>query len=199
MDFRQVIESTRQNVRWAQASYSESNWLADRIRKPFAFYVTMDRRFDQQFRDQRILLQRGIVVWGAIIQANAILFEPKGRHPNLPAALIYSEDRVYDANPEYLIDHAHSMYELKGEACSPEMQAFGDKLANEFVMDIKLPIPQGFTDGIQCYYATLLIARKHLPGNYLANGFFPVLIAPQETDVAMVLPAAYWDSKFAPA
>lgn len=76
------------------------------------------------------------------------------------------------------------------------MQAFGDKLANEIVADIKLPIPKGFTDAAQCYYAMLLIARNHLPLNYLVHGFFPVLVAPEETDTVMILPQSYWDSEF---
>ena len=197
MDFRRVIESTRGNVRRAQASYSNANWRADRIKKPF--YAILDRRFDRQLRDQRILLERGRVVWGAIIQANQILFEPDGPHPILPAAIIYSADQRYDADPERLIEHAHNMYDLKGEACTPEMQAFADKLANEMEADVRLPIPKGFTDGAQCYYATPVIARKHLPGKYLAHGFFPVLIAPQETETVIVLPSSYWDSEFARA
>lgn len=199
MDFQHMIESTRENVRRAQASYSDANWRTDRIKKPLMFYILMDRRFNPQLRDQRMLLERGTVVWGAIIQANEILFDPKGMYPSLPAAIVYSTDRVYDANPELLIEQAHSMYDLKGKTCTPEMQAFADKLANEMVADIKLAIPRGFTDSAQCYYATLLIARKHLPQNHLANGFFPVLIAPNETDAVTVLPHAYWDSQFSSA
>ncbi len=191
-----MIEWTRQNVKRAQASYSKADYRNDQIKKSFMMYVIMDRRFDPQFRDQRILLQRGVVVWGSIIQANQILFDPNGSHASLPAAVMYAASKAYDASPDLLIEQAHSMYDLKGQTCTPDMQAFADKLANEMVADIRLPIPTGFTGGRQCYYATLMIARKHLPGNYLANGFFPVLIAPKETETVMVLPETYWDPQF---
>ncbi|MCP4095291.1 MAG: hypothetical protein GY880_04375 [Planctomycetaceae bacterium] len=196
MNFHGIIESTRECTRRAQDSYSDLNWRADRIKKPFRFYLNGDWRFNTQFRDQRTLLQRGTVVWGAIVQANKVLFEQGGSCASLPAAIIYSLDPVYDNDPDRLIEHAHNLYDLKGKSCTPEMQAFGDKLANEIVADIKLPIPKGFTDPAQCYYAMLLIARKHLPLNYLAHGFFPVLVAPEETDTVMILPQSYWDSEF---
>lgn len=87
------------------------------------------------------------------------------------------------------------MYELKGVNCTPDMQAFADKLADETVIDIKLPVPRGFTGGRQCFYATLLISREHLPLNYLANSFFPVLVNLDETDTVTVLPKVYWDDE----
>lgn len=196
MDFVDSIRITRERVREAQSSYSDGSYKQDRIKKPLMFYVTFDRRFDPQFRDQRILLERGRVVWGAIIQANEILFEHKGPCDNLPAAIMYSTGDDYDSQPERLVQHAHSLFDLKGKPCSPEMQAFGDKLANEIVADIKLAVPPGFTDGAETYYATLLMARKHLPFKYLASNFFPVLIAPEQTDSVMGLPKEYWDPDF---
>ncbi len=199
MDLLRVIESTRQRVRYGQRSYNDGRWRADRFKKPFSYWLTFDFRFDRQIRDQRILLERGNVVWGAIIQANQDLFQPRGQFAILPAAIIYSADPVYDADIGLLIAQAHSMYDLKGRTCTPEMQAFGNKLANEMVADIKLPIPTGFTDGVQCYYSTLLIPRAHLPENHLANGFFPILIAPQETKAVMVLPKWYWDPELTEA
>ena len=196
MDFQQVIESTRENVRSAQAAYSDKQWKKDRIRKPLLFWLLMDMRFNRQLKDQRILFERGRVVWGAIIQANEALFEGGGLQSCLPAALIYCEDSTYDADPHRLLENAHNMYDLKGRLCTPDMQAFASKLADEMVADIKLPIPTGFTGGAQCYYGTLLVARKHLPSEYLANSFFPILIAPEETKAATILPWSYWDVPF---
>lgn len=195
LDLAGSIEITRERVRQVQADYSDANFREDRIKKPLMFYVLFDKRFDPQFRDQRILLERGKVVWGAIIQANQMLFE-QGDVPNLPAGIIYSAETDYDGNPALLNEHGTRMYDLKGQKCDPKMQAFADKLANELVADIKLPIPRGFTDGVTCFYATLLMARKHLPFKRLANNFFPVLIAPDDTDTVMVLPKGYWDPEF---
>lgn len=196
MEFQQIIQTTRTITQQAQASYSSADFRRDRIKKPFLFWIIRDGRFDNQLSDQRILLERGKVVWGAIIQANNVLFEENGAHACLPAAVMYSEDPVYDDQPDQLIEQAHGLFDLKGKTVSPEVQAFADKLADEMVADLKLPIPVGMTGGALCYYATLLIARKHLPVNYLNNGFFPVLIAPQETPTVMILPSQYWEPGF---
>ena len=196
MDFQSLLNSIRETTLRAQQSYSEDNWKADRIKKALMLYLIMDRRFDPQFRDQRLLLERGSVVWGSIVQANSALFEPRGGSESLPAAILYSLDPRFDAAPQQLTDYAHNMFDLKGQSVSPEMQDFADKLANEMVADIKLPVPVGFTGGLQCYYATLLIVRKHLPLRHLAQGIFPLLVAPQETDAVMILPQAYWGDFF---
>ncbi|MFT7640664.1 MAG: hypothetical protein ACI9G1_002408, partial [Pirellulaceae bacterium] len=69
MNLATSIATTRQNVQQAQQSYSDKDWNKDRISKPWMWYLMMESRFDEQFRDQRTLLERGQVVWGAIIQA----------------------------------------------------------------------------------------------------------------------------------
>ncbi|MFM7115779.1 MAG: hypothetical protein ACKO0N_04020 [Planctomycetota bacterium] len=194
MEPQYLIDSTRRNLLRIQSGYSNSDFRKDRIKKPFLLHLIGDRRHDLQYRDQRILLERGVAVWGHIIQANRRLLDPKGGVAQPPAAIIYSTDHFFDARPDALSELASRIYELKGRAVTPEMQAFSDKLANEMVADMKLPIPLGFTDGRQCYYASLIICRRHLPMNFLASGLFPVLIAPQSTDTVMIAPQRYWDS-----
>lgn len=194
MNFSQMIESTRERVRNTQATYSKQDWKLDRVKKPLAFYIFRIKENHEQFRDQRILLERGKVVWGSIVQANGAIFDPQGRFQEAGAAIMYSEDPFYDQNLDQLRAHAHNLYALKGQECSADMQAFSDKLADEKTADTKLAIPTGFTEGHPCFYATIMIFRKHLPVNYLANGYFPVLIAPEETDAVMILPHWYWDT-----
>ncbi len=198
MNLERIINSTRDIVEDSQDEYSEADWREDRIKRSFLMAL-FDNRFNQQLRDQRLLLEEGYVVWAAIIQANQMLFEPNGDHTNLPGAIIYSEEDAFDAEPDALIEIAHGMFDLKGRKVSRQMQDFGDKLADEMVADIKLAIPRGFTDGVQCYYASILMARKHFPGGYLAHGFFPLLILPEETEAVMVLPHHYWDRSLSKA
>jgi hypothetical protein len=114
MNLATSIATTRQNVQQAQQSYSDKDWNKDRISKPWMWYLMMESRFDEQFRDQRTLLERGQVVWGAIIQANEHLFQPKGGSDKLPAAVMYSLESFYDDNPEVLGDQASGLYDLKG-------------------------------------------------------------------------------------
>lgn len=195
MDFESIINGTRASLDQARSTYSDDQFSNDRIRKPLSYYLTLDFRFNRQLRSQRPLIERGRVVWGAIVQANSVLFEPRGSSACLPADAMYCDDESLDAHPGSLVSYAHELFELKGEATTPEMQKFSRKLANETSGDVKLTIPTGFTEGHPCYLATILIARKHLPGNHLADGLFPMLILPEETKASMILPRDYWDDR----
>ncbi len=195
MNFQRIIESTRANVRTVQTIYSNQHFDADRIRPPFPFYLWLDRRFRKQFKDQRMLLERGYVVWASIIQANRSLFDPNGPRTSLPAAIIYCADRSFDAQPAYLHDYARNLFAAKGKATSPEMQRFADKLADEFVADNRLAIPKTATGGAQCFYSTIMLSRDHFPLRCLSFPLFPILIAPQESEVGTPLPHVYWDQE----
>ena len=80
MDPKRLIESTRRNLQRAQGTYSNSDYRKDCIKKPFLLSLIGDRRHDAQYRDQRLLLERGMAVWGQIIQANRRLFDPGQSH-----------------------------------------------------------------------------------------------------------------------
>lgn len=189
---RRILEATRKTVRHQQACYSEQDFRKDRLK----WLVHFQSGCYQQFKAQRILLHRGTVVWGAIIQANDALFRSGScMDPALPAAIIYSDNPIFDAKPWMLHSFAQKMFDLKGKRVSREMQKFANRIGGEVAFDVKLEIPTGFTEGIQCYYSTLMIARKHLPGKYLAEDFFPILMLPNETKAVTVLPSRYWDSE----
>ena len=196
MDFQRVIESTRQNVKRAQASYSAENYRVDRIKKPLMMYVIMDRRFDPQFRDQRILLQRGVVVWGSIIQANQILFDPNGSHASLPAASHVCSQQSLRCQSR-LVDRSGTQHvRFKGSGVYSRYAGLRGQVGQRDGRRHPIAHPHGLYRWTPVLLRDLDDRAKHLPGNYLANGFFPVLIAPKETETVMVLPETYWDPQF---
>ena len=47
----------------------------------------------EQYRNQWLLFQEGEIVWGAIVQANSLMFEPSSL--NCPGTIIYSPDKAW--------------------------------------------------------------------------------------------------------
>lgn len=160
----------------------------------WARFLSLDRRFDKFYEDQPTIYQYGQIVWGAIVQANSLLFRP-GSH-DCPAVFLYSLDPRMDAVPEFLVDWAHGLFDIKGVDTDPDLQAFSDKLADEMVADWKLPVPTRITEGVQCYYTTNMIFRRHLPDRLLAGPIMPLLVCPDQSEVAFILPSRYWSNPF---
>jgi hypothetical protein len=143
-------------------------------------------------RDQDLLRDHGQVVWGQIVQANNALFSP-GNRQTLPANVLYSTDAYYDDNVEELEGLAHGMFELKGTVPKdPELRRFAQAISDEMARTMRLEFPESLCEGRQVIFTTCLIHPPHLPGGYLARGFFPLLICPKRTDAVMILPARYW-------
>lgn len=167
----------------------------DFLDMPKWYRKSKDHRFDRHFSDQEKLLTGGTCVWGQIVQANAQLFQ-KGKQ-DTPAAVIYSEDPSAKENPEILYNAAQALYSMKGqEVGDPALQEFADLLANEMDAPLRMPIPVTLTEGIQCYYTSILVARNHLPRRVIGSMLFPLVIHPTETDATMILPHRFWPEFF---
>src|SRR5262245_39677660 len=63
--------------------------------------------------DQQILLNRGEIVWGRLVQANQILFDPSNDN-TAPANMIYSLDPYFDGRVDILGGVAHGLFARKG-------------------------------------------------------------------------------------
>ena len=143
------------------------------------------------YRAQRALLDHGHVVWAWLVQANKMLFEP-GKWDS-PAAVVYSDDPSFDASPEELSDVAEALFDLKGRAgAGDDVAYFAEALADEVVRDARLPVPSRLTGGRRVYYATIVVMRAHLPDGVLRRPLVPLLVRPNRTPWAMILPSHYW-------
>ena len=108
------------------------------------------------------LFIHGIVTWGHVVQANAMLFEDGP--VNLPGELVYSlEDRSL-ASPEYLKSVAHYLFELKGTLPDdPQLGAIAEHFTNEHTHVFGLPVPGCISPLIRCRISSTYFVRHHLP------------------------------------
>lgn len=194
-----LLIDSRRRVRMERKS-----WLFDA--KPYHVIVEPDyfkestttNPLEVLFRDQATLITEGIIVWGAILQANTLLFETGDS--DHPAGILFSLDPYFDDHPEALQEIAHYLYSQKGlQTPDPEIADFAELITDEHTFRFNLKLPVSRTRGREVYFTTTLIARKHLPNGILSQSFFPYLVLPDVTDASMVLPSAYWHSDFVEA
>ncbi|MFI4910995.1 MAG: hypothetical protein ACIAQZ_04955 [Sedimentisphaeraceae bacterium JB056] len=165
-------------------------WKAS-LSVPFWAIRSLDFRFFELYRDQWKLLKNGRVVWGRLIQANELLY--RRGFSSHPATIVYSLDPQVDSYTEILDETAVKLFGLRGkQLVNPQLQILADKLEDEMVMDMKLLIPPSFTEGIECFYACIMVDRKHLPTKRLSYNRFPILVNPEQTNTTMMLPYRYW-------
>ncbi|MCP4695128.1 MAG: hypothetical protein GY859_44280, partial [Desulfobacterales bacterium] len=187
-----LLQKTRARFGYAPRSFSLGQRLYNHIRIPSAMRDVADGAYKFIYRDQNLLMNRGRVVWGHIIQANELLFKP-GPH-DCPAAVVFSLDPWYENNLARLESIAHDLYNLKAEKKGDrEIDFFADVLRDEGTPMFSTVIPKAITGKIPVFYTTIVVHRKHLPVNYLNSVWFPLLINPIKTVAAMILPARYWD------
>ena len=190
-DFEKAINQCRTALGNAPREFSIYRGWKNKMPKPFWLLFENDQCYNEILSQQDSLLKRGNIIWGGVIQANSALFS-KGSF-NHPAAVIYSFDCNVDKSPEIIKIIASELFSYKGmQTSNPEIQAFSDKLADEIETDLKLKIPEELTEGVECFYTSILVHRNHLPNNVLSMGVFHLLVNPEETEATMILPFKYW-------
>lgn len=166
----------------------------NRIYKPKWMTTSMDQRFEDTYRHQRILYRNGRIAIGTIVQSNTLLF--KAGKDDSPAAMVYSEDPYFEENPDMLKKIASYLYSIKGVKCEDEdLQIFSDILQDEFVSLFNFKVPEKITFGKSVYFTSFMVARNHLPNGYIDFEYFPVIIYPEKTEASIILPSKYWIPK----
>lgn len=169
---------------WNRLTYfriPQPNWLVD----------NPSDRLTTLFQNLPVLFSEGIVVWGQIIQANRLMFEP-GIH-NCPGDLVYSLTDPRRVTPEQLHVVAVRLGQLKGTTPQhPDLAPIAKYLTNERIRVFGLPVPQRISPNLSCHISTTFFVRKHLPRNRICRSLMPVVVNPESPHVAMPLPARYW-------
>lgn len=143
------------------------------------------------FRHLPAVFSEGLVVWGHVIQANVLMFEP-GPH-NCPGELVYCLDRRRLVEPSDLQRVAFALGQLKGtQPQDAELTPIAEYLTNERIRVFGLPVPRSLCSSFSCRISTTLFVRKHLPEERLCKTLLPIVVLPEEPHVAMPLPARYW-------
>jgi hypothetical protein len=165
------------------------------IARPMIWAVVFKDELLEYYRNQRLLLTEGSVGWGAIVQANGILFGPGPS--DAPATMIFSTDPAIEADPSLLSNIASNLYALKGgQWPDPEQQRYGDMLADERERAMGIAIPRSLSGDFNIRSTTVIIRRRHLPGRMLIGMRVPILTHPNSNAI-MIVPSIMWPESFA--
>ena len=190
-DFAASLARMSARLKAAQSGMTVQEAKAYRETPPGWLADADDRTLLRQYDDNEILLREGVVAWGHIVQANRTLFQPGPA--DSPAVILYSHDGEIAADPFALGEMAAVLYDVKGDATTPELQRFADMLESEHANAYDVPVPGALTDGRAVLYTTLMIHRGRLPTGLLSAPLFPVVVAPRRSQAATVLPLDFWD------
>ncbi len=172
-----------------------SDWTYLRIDRPSWLPLLSRDPLRRVLRDQRKLYRHGSIVWGALVQANLLLFEPGPE--DLPAAIAFSTDEDVDASAPALAQVARKLFHAKeNEVEDDDWRDIGAKLADEHRRDTQVIVPSKLTWGAPVTMSAVLVARKHLPNRVLSGSVFPLLVAPSISDWVIVLPSRFWPQEF---
>lgn len=142
-----------------------------------------------------MLYRHARVVWGALVQANSLMFQP--REENCPADIVY--DPTGNTQPGALLEMAHALYQLKNTtpvqadqlACARHLTGeLGRLFAHPYPPSL---YPQGAATA-PLQLSSVWLWRPHLPNGMLSLPYFPILISddPAFAGQVMVLPALFW-------
>lgn len=142
--------------------------------------------------DREALLERGDVVWGRLVQANQILFDPDNAY-TAPANVVYSLDPFFDDQVAVLGKVAHGLFARKGSVPGErELREFVRVITDERERIMRKELPRGYCGGRSVYFTSCFFRPGHLPGNRIARPAFPLLVNFRETEAVMVLPSRFW-------
>lgn len=152
-----------------------------------------DCPFECLFQDYKMLLTKGTVVWGHLVQAYTRLFETGV--DDFVANVLFSLEPCVDDELVLLEIKAQSLFGSKGRNIyPPEAQEIVDALTRgEVLFNRKLPQSMDHF-GRNVYLTTIIVYRRHLPVPFLQSNWFPLLVLLEETPASMILPSRYWDA-----
>jgi hypothetical protein len=153
-------------------------------------WLTRRDALHEQIEKRELLLAEGRVAWAALVQANDHLFRPGPR--DHPCMLIYSIDPRVDGRVGWLTDVAHNLFGLKG--ASPHDRAerrFAEVITDELDRAMGLMVPKTYSQGLPLVSTSAMVFRKHLPGGFLRQSYFPILTHPS-TNAVWIVPSRYW-------
>ena len=145
-------------------------------------------------KDRPLLLQRGRVAPGVLIQANRNLWG--GGKDDSAALALWSDDARVETDAVRLRELALELADLKGKPTNeiaPELAPFARDITNDNARPLNMKLPEDWgLAGAGFYLSALLVWRVHLPTRYLTSRIVPMLVLPEQTDAAMILPGIFW-------
>lgn len=164
-------------------------------RPPFLLKNPSDE-LEIMFSNLDRLFKEGVVVWGAIVQANSLLFQ-SDKKQSCPAVMVYSLTAPLEIDPQKLMVIASALFDLKGADLSdPGEAAIGDSLAKEKTRSYGIEVPKSVSPDLPCKLSPTFFERKQLPGGCIRAKVMPAVASPVEPYVILPLPSKYWDDDY---
>jgi len=145
------------------------------------------------FKNTNNVLLHGNIVWGRIVQANSLLFEPG--NDDCPASVVFCP------NPEVVIplsileNASEKMYSLKNTTPdNKELLKIANTLTSEVDRTFGIKVPEIFCNEYNILEASTFITRKHLPNKILSASVFPLLVSRSSPYYCFPLPSKYWSN-----
>jgi hypothetical protein len=141
------------------------------------------------FEHQQLLLSEGHLVWGALVQANNLMFKPGDA--NCPGLLVYSPDPHFDAHPLQLQRLARAFLALKGtQPEHPDLRALARLATDEAGQMQSLVLPRVLAPQ-EIRTSAFMLFRQHIPNAVMGGSLFP-LLTHRSTPAVLMLPFEFW-------
>lgn len=162
------------------------------LRPTAPFWADDQEPLSQLFRHADELLLRGRVVWGALVQANPLLFAPEFRL-GAPGDVVYDpQGRV---EPEALVAVADLLYQAKTQGTEgiddPQLALYAEHLRDERTRQFGFVIAGAVLPYPLCASSTYF-DQLQLPDGMLSQRCLPLLVADSQPGLVLPLPQALW-------
>lgn len=150
------------------------------------------------FQSFKHLWKHGVVVWGYVIRANALLYSPGC--DDSPGTMIFSATDADASALENLPRLAGRLGELRGcRLPSPDWTQketeWWEDLNEDMSYQKGVRLPAGWQPGIHEYKgSSVVFHRLHLPGGYFQSRVLPILLDPVG-NLVQTIPSSYWPER----
>jgi hypothetical protein len=141
------------------------------------------------------LWKHGVVVWGYVVRANALLFSPGSE--DCPGTMIFSATDTDESALELLPQFTRRLGELR-ECDSPSPQwnqketEWWEDLNDDMSYHKGVRLPAEWQTGNADYKgSSVIFHRPHLPGGYFQSRVLPILVDPVG-NLVQTIPFSYW-------
>jgi hypothetical protein len=147
-----------------------------------------------------------VVVPGALVYANTVLYEPGAEPAN--AGFVFTFDPALAGDPERLKQVARRCFELH-RAATPDTPALAELHRRCRGWSERLPegeshvfdrvrVPEIWCDNKETFMTPVAIARDQLPGGVIDRRIYPLLARRGRNESAELLPWSYWGTEVQP-
>lgn len=144
------------------------------------------------------LLLRGRVVLCARIMANRTLYHITSTPSSSAMLVVWSADPFFEENADELAMVASEAGALKNTSPdeNSDLAPIAALITDEMARTQNVPLPPSLTDGREVFLSSLIAWRAHLPMGFLSGTFMPLLVLPEETPAALIVPGRFWSDDF---